>query len=76
MTNYVEFIKWCFNGVKLSDPITRMFGYVFLTVVGALIFGPSDLWPIALSGAVAIDLTCGLISWKYEDFKREQKENL
>lgn len=76
MTNYVEFIKWCFNGVTLSHPVTRIAVYLVACMLGAMAFGPGEHWPILFSLAIAVDLLSMMIAWKYEEFKRHQKENL
>ena len=75
MTNYIKFIRWCFSGISLSHPVTRIVLYLGFCLLGAMAFGPNPIWAALFSLAVAVDLLSMMIAWKYEEFKREQRDN-
>jgi len=74
MTNYIKFIRWCFSGISLASPITRIVLYLGFCLLGAMAFGAGPHWAALFSLAIALDLLSMMIAWKYEEFKREQKD--
>jgi phage-related holin len=75
MKNYIKFMAWWCSSFDLKDGVTRMFVYVWLAVLGSLLFGHVDHWLIGLLCAIVIELVCSTIAYKYERFKDQQKDN-
>ena len=75
MKNYIAFIKWCAGGISLRDDVTRMMMYLGIAFFGSLAFGNAQYWFLTLAGAIVVDISVGMIQWKYKDFKREQENN-
>ena len=71
MKNYVEFIKWCAGSISLRDDVTRMMMYLGIAFFGSMAFGNPQYWFLALACAMVVDISVGMIQWKYEQFKRE-----
>ena len=71
MKNYIEFIKWCAGGISLRDDVTRMLMFLGVAFFGSLVFGHAQYWFLALAVAITVDISVGMIQWKYKDFKRE-----
>jgi hypothetical protein len=71
MKNYIEFIKWCAGGISLRDDVTRMMMYLGIAFFGSMAFGNPQYWFLALACAMVVDISVGMIQWKYEQFKRE-----
>lgn len=74
MSNYIKFIRWCFSGISLASPITRIVLYLGFCLLGAMAFGPNPIWAMLFSLAIAVDLMAMMIAWKYQEFKREQRD--
>ena len=74
MTNYIEFIRWCFSGISLTSPITRIVLYLVATLLGAKAFGSGPHWALFFSLAIAVDIMAMMIAWKYQEFKREKRD--
>ena len=75
MNNYIEFIKWSVGSISLRDDITRMMVYLFIAFFGSLAFGNPQYWFLALAGAIVVDISVGMIQWKYMDFLRSKEDN-
>ena len=71
MNKYIEFIKWCAGSISLRDDVTRMMLYLGIAFFGSLAFGNPQYWFLTLAGAIVVDISVGMIQWKYEQFKRE-----
>lgn len=75
MKNYVEFIKWCADSISLRDDVTRMMLYLGIAFFGSLAFGNPQYWFLTLAGAIVVDISVGMIQWKYEQFQRDKIDN-
>ena len=75
MKNYIAFIKWCLCSISLRDDITRMMMYLGVAFFGSLTFGNPQYWFLALAGAIVVDISVGMIQWKYKDFLRSKDDN-
>ena len=74
MKNYIAFIKWCAGGISLRDDVTRMMMYLGIAFFGSLAFGNPQYWFLALACAMVVDISVGMIQWKYKDFLRSKKD--
>ena len=72
MKNYVEFIKWCADGISLRDDVTRMMMYLGIAFFGSLAFGNPQYWFLALACAIVVDISVSMIQSKYKQFKQEK----
>ena len=75
MKNYIAFIKWCAGGISLRDDVTRMMLYLGIAFFGSLAFGNPQYWFLTLAGAIVVDISVGMIQWKYEQFQRDKIDN-
>jgi len=75
MKNYIEFIKWCADSISLRDDVTRMMLYLGIAFFGSLAFGNPQYWFLTLAGAIVVDISVGMIQWKYEQFQRDKIDN-
>ena len=75
MKNYIAFIKWCAGGISLRDDVTRMMMYLGIAFFGSLAFGNPQYWFLTLAGAIVVDISVGMIQWKYEQFQRDKIDN-
>ena len=75
MSKYIEFIKWCIGGISLRDEVTRMTLFIGIAFFGSLAFGNPSYWYFRFAVAIIVDLSIGMIQWKYRDFLREQENN-
>lgn len=67
MTNYIEFIKWCFKDVSIRS--TRAFIWIFGGILASFIYGPMALYIGLL--IFFIDLTCIIVYERYLDFLKD-----
>ena len=75
MKNYIAFIKWCAGGISIRDDVTRMLMYLGIAFFGSLAFGNPQYWFLTLAGAIVVDISVGMIQWKYEQFQRDKIDN-
>ena len=76
MKNYLKFMAWCVSSMNLSTPFVRMPLYLVGCILGSMAFGSGEHWAMIFSGAIILDLICVTIAWKYEEFKREQRDSI